>query len=158
MNMKTPRTILIALALFAATAFLTASDPSETTFINLPLNATAIAATTSNNTAGTAMLLTSGPSQITIFATATGVGASTNGTLTFKFSIASGVGTTTNDFSDADSSAINIVIPAGSLGGATFTGTDWFVTPGVRYIRCGRVENNTMGAVSNMTVRIGITR
>lgn len=113
---------------------------------------TNIAGSTTNSAAGPQFELYHAENPIRIFLTAQGVAGTTNGTggLTVKFSSSFD----SNTWDTATLSAIKVNMSA--LGGATNTVSDWFATGGAHYIRVGQIENGFVGAVSNISVTIGL--
>ncbi len=89
---------------------------------------------------------------VRVYLTASGIAASTNGSLIVKISTACGTDSQTNAFDTADASTIKLTMS--SLGAVTNTVSDWFQLSGVRYLRIGQIENTFGGVVSNIAVNI----
>ena len=114
-----------------------------------------INAATTNNTAGTTYYFAQPQGAVRLYLTADGAAGTTSGALTVKFSTASGLEATTNNFDSAQLSQIVLTINADASTTNTVTVSDWFNMTGVRYLRVGRIENTSGAAWSNITVRIG---
>jgi len=129
--------------------------------ITLTPAVTALAANSTNTTAGTAIMIPNTKESVRIWVSANGVQATTNGTLIVKFSTASGTYTATNEWDNAPESTVKVTLS--TLGAATnsalplvkYTGSETFDLSGVRYIRAGQIENGFAGVVSNITIRLG---
>lgn len=143
---------LFALALLG-TSLLTADDRS--TFFVLTPNSTTVTASSTNSTEGTGVEFYTGAGSATIYVTAEGTAATTNGFLRVFFSTASGVSGTTNNYDTPLYSNIKVSF-TNDIGANTVTLSDWFNVSGRRYIKIGRVENTFKGNVSNLTVRVGV--
>lgn len=147
---------MMGLGIILGCGVVIAQDQNQVIFQSLNLPATTVAASTTNTTAGTAFQLPTGKSPCRIYLTASGIGASTNGSLIVKLSTATGSGYggtgVTNAFDTAAQS--NIKLTMSTLGNTTNTVSDWFQISGVKYIRVGSIENTFVGAVSNLDVTI----
>lgn len=114
-----------------------------------------VLATSTNSTEGTGVEFYTGPSSATIYVSATGTAATTNGFLRIFFSTASGVSGITNAYDTPVYSNIKLSF-TNDIGASTVTLSDWFNVSGRRYIKIGRVENTFKGNFSNFTVRVGV--
>lgn len=142
-----------ALAAFAIT-LAPARAQDSATFMSLTPAVTAIAANTTNATAGTVAQLARGQDVVRLFVTGSGVAATTNGALKVRLSVASGSGdSTTNAFTLASESDIYVTLS--TVGTSTNTASDWFNLRGCRFVRVGQIENTFAGPVSNIAVRLG---
>lgn len=130
--------ILYVGALFAGEIWHTTLTPAVTT----------VAASSTNSTAGTSQELLFAQRPCRIWVTASGVAATTNGSLVVKFSTAA----STNQWDTANLSEVKVTMS--SLGATTNTYSTWFETAGIRYIRVGQIENTFVGVVSNIAIRI----
>jgi len=112
-------------------------------------SATAVAANTTNTTAGAALTFANDqvPNIARISVTASGIGATTNGSL--KVVLASSRDGTTFDTGTLSQFYVSMT----SLGATTNTVSDWFVVSGVKSLRVERIENTFFGAASNIVVR-----
>lgn len=137
--------------LLALTFCVSANAQSGESFALTPA-VTLLTGAATNSTAGTVKQLSQGENKVTIYLTASGVGATTNGSLVVKFSTASGSGAVTNNFTTASLSDVKLTMS--SIGNTTNTISDWFELPGVKYIRVGQIENTFVGAVSNISIRV----
>lgn len=152
------------LALMLATS-LFAGDAPQFNNINVPATMANGQTFTTNATAGNPYMFYNGQTPVRIWASATGVNATTNGALAIKFSVASGTpgglasGATTNEFDNAAVSNIKLTMSSmySATNGLSTTNTvsDWFVIGGACWIRLGQVENTFAGPYSNLTIRIG---
>lgn len=140
--------IFIASLLFLGALIVWASN------VTAPLTpaVTAIAANTTNTTAGTTLDLGPNPPHtIHLFLRATGTAASTNGTLVTKYEV-SYDGSTWTQGRDS-----NLFLTMSTLGAATNHIDDWFVLAGARYLRVGRIENTFAGPCSNLLFNAAYT-
>ena len=149
--MKNSFLISVLLVLFSISAY--AQSYFYTS--NLVLGVTSVAANTTNTTAGTACIFPKSnlPHVSRIYLTASGVAATTNGSLiAFITTTQSDPGT--NNFDTATQSNIKLTLTA--IGASTNQVSDWFQLSGVTGIRVDRIENTFYGAVSNIAVSISV--
>lgn len=114
---------------------------------------TAVAATTTNATAGTVFFIDNPVSRARLYVQFSGTAATTNGSFIVKFSTATGNATSTNAFDTASTSNIKVTESVGGSGTA-ISASDWFALDGVRYLRVGQMENTFLGPVSNIVISL----
>jgi len=151
---------LLAIFLICSANALFAGDSAV--FQSIPTAVTNLATASTNSVGSDIISLYDGQTPVRIWLSATGLGGTTNGALTVKFSTASGRDGVTNNLDTAASSVIKVTMATmnGATKGLTTTNTvsDWFVLKGARYIQAGQIENTFGAAVSNISVQIGYTR
>lgn len=121
------------------------------------LDASQIAASTTNATAEDATTLVANARSARVWLTLGGDASTTNaGTATtgYRVWLYTSPDNTTWD-TDKDYANIKLAY-TNSLGAATNTISDWFVLDGAKYIRIGRVENTFLGGVSNISVKVSV--
>jgi hypothetical protein len=141
-------TSLTALCLIAR-----AQQPNSTAIFDLSPGVTNVAASSTNTTAGSSVLLPMNGIARTLMiqARAAGIPSSTNGVsavsnIVFRLSISMD-GT---NYTDSSTSPYKVTVPA--MGFTTNWNADWMYAPGIRGIRVDRIENNTLGSVSNLLI------
>lgn len=133
----------------------------EPVAIFLGTSATNLAGNSTNSTGGQIIAIPTSPTPIRIWAYAEGNAGTTNGissvsNLVVKLSTASGTFNSTNKFDTAAYS--NVKIELTPLVGASNTFSSWFELRGARYLRVGQIENNYVGAVSNLQIIVGFPK
>ena len=154
--MKNPILIFFAVCLLSLKTL--ADDPPAESFSLTPA-VTVLAASSTNSTAGTTEYLYTGKNSVRIWASCSGIAATTNGVsavsnIVVRLSTASGRDGVTNIFDTATYSNIKLEIPV-TGNGATNVVSSYFILTGSRYLRIGQIENNSLGIVSNLNVFVG---
>lgn len=155
--MKKALLFLIPLVIVSVTL---AQNP-EPAFVYMQTAVSNIAASATSSNAGPIIVLQGSPAPIRVWLTASGVAATTNGltassNLVVRLSTASGGPNTTNAFDNPF--LVNTKISLTAIGSLTNTQSDYFELRGARYLRVGAIENNYLGAVSNIQVIVGFPK
>lgn len=150
--------ILIIFSVFTLALKTFAADPPAE-FFSLTPSVTLLAASSTNTTAGTIKQLSRGESPVRIWASCSGIPATTNGVSSVSnivviLSTAAGSDTTTNLFDTPNFSTVSLTIPVTGNGNTNVVSTLFDFT-GSRFIRVGQIQNNTLGIVSNIIVNVG---
>lgn len=134
--------------------------PQDTYFYSINVLTNSIAASSTNNLKGASVPITRGVDGIRLTLAATGIAATTNAPGTTNgftvFFETSPDGGATYDSGQFSFVKLNMTTMGSAVAGPGTTNviSDWFNMAGVTRLRAGRIENQLLGAVSNITVII----